>query len=81
MSGLRRLATPHPVAVRTGASGVPLALERTRVEAVAEDWVVDDRWWTDSPLRRRYFELVLTNGRNAVVFHDLVDGRWYAQRA
>jgi len=50
------------------------------VEAVREDWVVEDRWWTRRPLRRRYFELVLAAGRNAVVFHDLVRGSWFVQR-
>ena len=28
-----------------------------------------------------YFELVLANGRNAVVYRDLVDGGWLSQRA
>jgi hypothetical protein len=51
------------------------------VEAVVEDWVVEDRWWTGRPLRRRYFELVLEGGRNVVVFYDLVGGCWYLQRA
>jgi hypothetical protein len=51
------------------------------VEAVAEDWVVEDRWWTGDPLRRRYFELVLADGRDAVVFRDLLGGGWFSQRA
>jgi hypothetical protein len=51
-----------------------------RIEAISEEWVVEDRWWTGEPLRRRYFELVLVDGRNAVVFCDLVGGEWYAQR-
>ena len=34
--------------------------------------MVEDRWWTARPLRRRYFELVLEDGRNVVVFRDLV---------
>jgi hypothetical protein len=41
------------------------------VEAVVEEWVVEDRWWTGRPIKRRYFELVLADGRNAVVFRDL----------
>jgi hypothetical protein len=53
---------------------------RTRVEAVNEEWVVEDRWWTGKQLRRRYFELVLTDGRNTVVFLDLGTGRWFIQR-
>jgi hypothetical protein len=49
------------------------------VESVCEDWVVEDLWWTGRPLRRRYFEVVLDDGRNVVVFSD---GRgWYLQRS
>jgi hypothetical protein len=51
------------------------------VDAVREEWVVEDRWWTPRPLRRRYFEVVLANGRNCVIFRDLVAGRWLSQRA
>ena len=32
---------------------------------------MEDRWWTGRPVRRRYFELVLAGGRNAVVFREL----------
>ena len=77
----RRLGAPRPASVRTGAHGVPLALGAVAVESVLEDWVVEDRWWTGRPLRRRYFELVLADGRNIVVFHDLERGRWHVQRA
>jgi hypothetical protein len=80
-SGLRRLATPRPVAVQAGERGVPSMVAGLPVEAMLEDWVVEDRWWTGKPVRRRYFELVLVNGRNVVVFKDLVGGRWFAQRA
>jgi hypothetical protein len=77
----RRLAEPRPAAVSAGGGGAPVALAGRPVEAVREEWVVEDRWWTSRPLRRRYFELVLDDGRNAVVFRDLVDGRWFSQRA
>ncbi len=77
----RLLSRPRPVTVHAGPTGVPLALGAIPVEAVREDWVVEDRWWTRRPLRRRYFELVLAGGRNEVVFHDLTSDRWLAQRA
>ena len=77
----RRLGVPRPAGVRAGADGRPMFLGRARVETVLEEWVVEDRWWTGRPLRRRYFELVLADGRNAVVFHDLESGRWFVQRA
>jgi hypothetical protein len=77
----RRLGAPRPVSVRAGAAGRPAAVGGSPVEAVLEEWVVEDRWWTGRALRRRYFELVLADGRNAVVFHDLARRRWYSQRA
>ena len=80
-AGSRRLGDPKPAHVRSDDDGVPLAVEARDVDTVCEEWVVEDRWWTGRPLRRRYFELVLVNGRNVVVFRDLVGGRWYAQRA
>ncbi len=49
------------------------------VESLRESWLVEDRWWTEMPLRRRYWELVSVRGRNVVVFHDLRTGDWFAQ--
>ena len=79
MSGMRRLGTPRGVRVKASAAGVPVTVWQAAVDAVAEEWVVEDRWWTGRPLTRRYFELVLADGRNAVVFRDLRRGRWYSQ--
>jgi CO dehydrogenase/acetyl-CoA synthase delta subunit len=50
------------------------------VEAVRESWLVEDRWWTPQPIRRRYWEVVTTCGRNLVLYRDLEQGRWYLQR-
>ena len=75
------LGAPRPARVRGGARGVPMAVDAVAVESVLEEWVVEDRWWTGRPLRRHYFECVLENGRNAVVFLDLVRRRWFEQRA
>jgi hypothetical protein len=79
--GSRRLGAPEPVAIAADERGVPVALGPAQVDSVREEWVVEDRWWTGRPLRRRYFELVLVNGRNVVVFRDLVGGGWFLQRA
>jgi hypothetical protein len=77
----RRIGTPKPARVEVGTDGRPVAFGGARVEAVREDWVVEDRWWTARPLRRRYFELVLDDGRNVVVFHDTLGRAWHSQRA
>ena len=79
--GLRRLGAPRPASVRSGRDGLPAAVGHAAVEAVVEDWVVEEGWWTGRPLRRRYFELALADGRRTVVFRDVVSGCWYVQRA
>jgi hypothetical protein len=80
MSGPRRLNEPRPARVRADARGKPLGVDGRVVEAVRESWLVEDRWWTDAPLRRRYWEVVTGDGRDLVVFRDLLEGRWYSQR-
>ncbi len=77
----KRLAVPRPASVSSGPGGAPVAVGGTAVETMREDWVVEDRWWAEESVRRRYFELVLVDGRNVVVFRDLAAGRWLMQRA
>jgi hypothetical protein len=90
--GPRRLYAPRRATVRAGGDGVPLELAGVGVEAVREEWLVEDRWWTPQPLRRRYFELVLADGRDVTVFEELAPprhartrsrghaGQWFLQR-
>jgi hypothetical protein len=80
LSGPRRLAVPRRVVVEAGEDGSPLTVDKRTVDGVRESWLVEDRWWTDRTLRRRYWEIVTTCGRNEVVFHDLNSGRWWRQR-
>ena len=77
---MKRLAKPREAKVREGAQGSPVAVDGREVEAVRESWLVEDRWWTPAPVRRRYWEVVTTCGRNLVVYRDLVGGGWFAQR-
>lgn len=79
--GLRRLYAPRPVRVLLGPDGAPRAVDGVAVEAVREEWLVEDRWWTPRPLRRHYFELALADGRAVAVFRRGRGGRWYRQRA
>lgn len=81
MSGPRRLAVPTQVAVRADDRGRPLTVGDREVDVIRESWLIEDRWWTARPLRRRYWEVVTIDGRDEVVFRDLCDGRWWRQRA
>jgi hypothetical protein len=60
--------------------GRPVEVSGHEVDSVRESWLIEDRWWTEEPLRRRYWEVVTTSGRNVVVFHDIGSGRWFAHR-
>ena len=80
---LRRLNAPRRAEVRTDSSGVPTALRRhgAWLDAVELDrHRTDDRWWTEQPIARAYYELLLADGRMATVFRDEISGRWWEQR-
>ena len=77
----RRLNAPRPALVEANANGMPRRVNRQDVAVVREEWRVVDRWWTDEPVDRRYFDVVLETGENAVVYRDDESGSWFTQRA
>ena len=77
----RRLNEPRPALVHCRFDGTPQDVNRQPVAVVREEWRVVDRWWTEQPVSRRYFELVLETGENAVVYRDCDSGIWFTQRA
>ena len=81
---LRPLGLPRVVHVRTDEFGDPEFVRLSgkparRVEAIRERWRIDDEWWR-LPLSREYRAVVLDDGRSVTLYHDLLDGLWYAQR-
>lgn len=76
-----RLNPPRPALVEAGVAGVPRIVNREEVALVREEWRVVDRWWTDEPVDRRYFEVVLESGRNTAVYYDREAQSWFTQRA
>jgi hypothetical protein len=82
----RTLNPPRPARVRFDPAHPghhPVEVNGEAIESLRESWLVEDRWWTAEPLRRRYWELVGERGRNVVVFHDLAargaSGGWFLQ--
>ena len=79
---LRPLNTPSRVVLKVDA-GVPRAvLQRARwrlVDHVEEVWRVDDGWWSPSPVARTYFRLALKSGHLITLYHDDIEGTWWAQ--
>ena len=60
---------------------MPHAIEvmgrRRGVIAIRDEWIVQDRWWTDRPVERHFFELVVEPGRVIITFRDLRNHDWY----
>ena len=76
-----RINAPRPALVEASPVGVPLRVDREGVAVVREEWRVVDRWWTEEPVDRRYFEVVLESGRNVCVYRDGDRACWFMQRA
>jgi hypothetical protein len=77
---LKPLLEPCAALVEPQADGAPRLVNRLSVELIREEWRVVDRWWTEAPVNRRYFDVVLASGQNVVVFHDDEQGCWFSQR-
>ena len=73
-----RLNEPRPARVEEHFDGSPWQVNHQPVLVVREEWRVLDRWWTEDPVVRRYFDVVLESGEHTVVFHDLTG--WFTQR-
>jgi hypothetical protein len=56
-------------------------VNRQLVALVREEWRVVDRWWTEEPVDRRYFEVVLEGGQNVCVYRDQEAAVWFSQNA
>ena len=65
-----RVNKPWPVPVEAGDDGRPRRVGRLAVASIREEWLVEDGWWTANPLRRSYFEVVLEDGSDVVVFSE-----------
>ena len=79
---VRRLNVPQPQRVEADSCGTPRRVHhRGRWRAVVqvrERYRTNDRWWTDAPVSREYFELLLESGRPIMVYLDRLEERWYA---
>jgi hypothetical protein len=75
-----RLNAPRAARVEASFDGTPWQVNHQAVLLVREEWRVLDRWWTEEPISRRYFEVVLESGENTVVFRDEDRECWFTQR-
>ena len=65
-------------AVRTGRNHSLLPTPHVAVEAVLDQWQLDDEWWRQR-ISRRYVEVMIAGGKRMLLFEDLVTGEWFEQ--
>ena len=76
-----RINEPRQALVEASFDGTPRKVNRQGVALVREEWRIVDRWWTEEPISRRYFDVVLESGQTTVVFRDEERGGWFSQKA
>ena len=50
------------------------------VTAINDLWQVDDEWWRERPISRRYYQVTTQDDRRLTIFRDQLNGDWYWQR-
>ena len=82
---IRPLNQPETIQIRVGPSGKPHAVKINgqwmKVTRLADSWLIKDEWWREKPVSRLYFKGFLENGSEVTVFKDLLNEKWYSQRA
>ena len=50
------------------------------VIAINDLWQVDDEWWRERPISRRYYQITTQNDRRVTIFKDQLNAQWYWQK-
>ena len=57
-----------------------LALTRLAVTAINDLWQVNDEWWRERSISRRYYQITTQNDRRLTIFRDQLNAQWYWQK-
>ena len=81
---IRALNLPVPLAVEEDTHQKPLALtlrgRRFEVASIDDVWEIGDQWWREKAVSRKYYQVVIGEGRLITIFRDLISGGWYQPR-
>jgi len=50
------------------------------VASINDLWQVDDEWWREQPISRRYYQVTTQDERRLTIFRDQLNGQWYWQQ-
>ena len=82
-SPIRSLNLPTPIQVEEDSQQRPLAisLRRRKLEVASIDdlWEIDEEWWRENSIVRRYYQVTTEDGRPMTIYRDRASGEWYRQ--
>ncbi|MCH8226717.1 MAG: hypothetical protein IIC97_12710 [Chloroflexi bacterium] len=50
------------------------------ITAINDLWQVDDEWWRERPISRRYYQVTTQDDRRLTIFRDQLNAQWYWQK-
>ena len=57
-----------------------LSLTNLAIIAINDLWQVDDEWWRERPISRRYYQITTQQDRRLTIFKDQLHAQWYWQK-
>ena len=71
----RRARSRRPA--QEGRGPMPVSLAVTLINDL---WQVDDEWWRERPISRRYYQITTQDDRRLTIFRDQLNAQWYWQK-
>ena len=71
---------PASPRTRTQAGRDRSRAQTLRINSIEDVWQVDDEWWREKPISRKYYRVVTENDRHFTIFRDQTNGTWYRQQ-
>ena len=50
------------------------------IASIDDLWQVDDEWWRERPISRRYYQVTTQDDRRLTIFRDQLNAQWHWQR-
>lgn len=91
----RSLNLPVPVEVVGDGAEIPLSItlpsptrfrrsvqkiQSLAITSINDRWQVDEEWWREHPISRRYYQVTTQDERRLTIFRDQLNGSWYWQK-
>ena len=85
----RPAAITIPLAINSGLTRLSRLAQQQRtnakigaqkITAINDLWQVNDEWWREHPVSRRYYQITTQSDRRLTIFKDDLNGNWYCQK-